>query len=65
MIMEPESQCSPSLRWTTNEVSQLKSGTNPKILLAYVSIGEAENYREYWDNSWDANGDGIPDAGAP
>lgn len=65
MIMEPEYQCSPSVRWTTNEVSQLKSGTHPKILLAYVSIGEAENYREYWNNTWDANGDGIPDAGAP
>ncbi len=24
-----------------------------KILLAYLSIGEAEDYRDYWENSWE------------
>ena len=30
-----------------------------------MSIGEAENYRWYWQKSWDANRNGKPDAGAP
>ncbi len=34
-------------------------------VLSYLSIGEAEDYRDYWDPSWDADGDGEPDAGAP
>ncbi len=36
-----------------------------KIVLAYMSIGEAETYRFYWQESWDADGDGQPDPGAP
>ena len=36
-----------------------------KTVLAYISIGEAESYRFYWQSGWDKNGDGIPDAGAP
>ncbi len=30
-----------------------------------MSIGEAENYRWYWQNEWDADNDGQPDPGAP
>ncbi len=30
-----------------------------------MSIGEAENYRWYWQNEWDADNDGQPDSGAP
>ena len=33
-------------------------------MLAYLSIGEAENYRPYWNAAW-ASHDGKPDAGAP
>ena len=42
-----------------------ESGDMEKKLISYISIGEAENYRYYWNSNWDANGDGIPDAGAP
>ncbi len=34
-------------------------------VLAYLSIGEAEDYRYYWDPAWDGDGDGEPDPGAP
>ena len=30
-----------------------------------MSIGEAEDYRWYWQRSWDGDRDGRPDAGAP
>jgi len=38
------------------QVRKLKSSGNPagadKILLAYISIGEAEDYRWYWEGNW-------------
>ena len=36
---------------TSNEVATLKSG-GAKTVLAYLSIGEAENYRFYWNAAW-------------
>ena len=50
-------------RFTDEEISQIKN--SGKIAISYISIGEAENYRFYWDESWDADNDGIPAAGAP
>lgn len=44
--------------FTPDEISTIKSGGSvgqPKILLAYLSIGEAEDYRFYWKNRWDKN----------
>ena len=53
-------------RFTSDEISDLKdSPGGSKIVLAYMSIGEAEDYRWYWQNSWDRNRDGNPDSGAP
>lgn len=40
-----------------------RDGERP--VLAYLSIGEAEDYRYYWDPEWDDDGDGEPDPGAP
>lgn len=41
--------------WSSEVIDQLK--TNPdgshRLLLAYLSIGEAERYRSYWEASWD------------
>jgi len=53
-------------RFTRDEISALKdSPGGSKIVLAYMSIGEAEDYRWYWQNAWDRDGDGTPDFGAP
>ena len=52
--------------YTADEVTQMKgTGTAEKLLITYISIGEAENYRYYWESSWDADEDGDPDEGAP
>ncbi len=50
--------------YTNGEIASLKQSLGGKIL-AYLSIGEAENYRWFWQESWDENQDGKPDAGAP
>jgi cysteinyl-tRNA synthetase, unknown class len=53
-------------RLTPAQLSTLKSSPGgDKLVLAYMSIGEAESYRWYWQAAWDAGGDGTPDAGAP
>lgn len=41
--------------YTNDEIAQIKNGGKTgtqKIALAYMSIGEAEDYRFYWDPSW-------------
>ncbi|NOZ60879.1 MAG: T9SS type A sorting domain-containing protein [Calditrichaeota bacterium] len=53
----------PEAVFSAEQIAQLKN--SGKIVLAYLSIGEAETYRWYWQNSWDANHDGNPDPGAP
>ena len=42
-----------------------KAGGGRRLVIYYLSIGEAEVYRYYWDRSWDRNRDGRPDTGAP
>jgi cysteinyl-tRNA synthetase, unknown class len=54
--------------WTSSEISQMKGIQNTsasKLLVCYMSIGEAESYRDYWNATWDANKDGNPDSSAP
>jgi cysteinyl-tRNA synthetase len=39
---------------TENEVTSLKTKANggARLVIAYMSIGEAENYRYYWQSGW-------------
>jgi len=53
-------------RFTPGQIAALQhSPGGAKRVLAYMSIGEAETYRWYWQKKWDANRDGVPDKGAP
>lgn len=51
--------------WTPTEIETIRRGKSGRRVVAYVSIGEAEDYRSYWQKSWDADRDGKPDAPAP
>ena len=35
-------------------VAQLQNAPQSKLVLAYINIGEAESYRTYWQDGWDA-----------
>lgn len=50
-------------RFSSTQIESVKS--TPRKVLAYMSIGEAEDYRFYWQESWDADRDGKPDANSP
>ncbi len=41
--------------FTANQIKSLKKKSNgaQRLLISYMSIGEAEDYRFYWDSSWD------------
>lgn len=51
--------------WTAEDLAAIRAGKPGRKVIAYLSIGEAEDYRAYWNPAWDANHDGKPDAGAP
>lgn len=51
--------------WTADDLSAIRAGAAGRKVIAYLSIGEAEDYRAYWQRAWDANRNGKPDAGAP
>ncbi|MCX7818604.1 MAG: endo alpha-1,4 polygalactosaminidase [Kiritimatiellae bacterium] len=67
LVLEPawETGAGPAGRWSRTELEALRAAHPGRRLLAYLSIGEAEDYRDYWVPAWDANRDGRPDPGAP
>ena len=65
VIIDYSSDGDEETRFTHEEIQDLKeSPGGPKLVLAYMSIGEAEDYRWYWEEPWDADRDGEPDPGA-
>jgi cysteinyl-tRNA synthetase len=40
-------------KWTTKQINAVKN--SGKITIAYISIGEAEDYRYYWKSEWTKN----------
>jgi cysteinyl-tRNA synthetase len=43
--------------FTTAEINKLKAKSNggKRLVISYMSIGEAENYRYYWQSNWNSN----------
>ena len=52
-------------KWTGEQIRAIRAGKSGRKVVAYLSIGEAEDYRGYWQRIWDRNRDGQPDEGAP
>ena len=66
LVVDPTSDGGDDSAWSASEIAALRgSPGGAKRVLAYLSIGEAESYRTYWNPAWDAIGDGRPDARAP
>jgi len=41
--------------WTAADLTAIRAGRAGRKVIAYLSIGEAENYRAYWQSSWNTN----------
>ncbi|MFX1338319.1 MAG: MJ1477/TM1410 family putative glycoside hydrolase [Promethearchaeota archaeon] len=66
IIIDYSADGSEDEEFTDDDLDYMKSsGDEKKLLISYISIGEAEDYRYYWEDSWDSDEDGIPDSGAP
>jgi cysteinyl-tRNA synthetase len=39
-------------RWTTQDIAAIRAGLDGRRVVAYLSIGEAEKYRDYWQRGW-------------
>ncbi len=63
IIIDYSSDGTKEGEFTSSNLNQMKQ--EEKLLLSYMSIGEAETYRFYWNNSWDSDNNGIPDVDSP
>lgn len=53
--------------FTATEINQLRNKGNggKRLVISYMSIGEAENYRYYWQSNWNSNKPSWMDAENP
>ena len=55
IVMDYAKHGNEESEYKASEIARIKKGSSSggkKIVLAYMSIGEAENYRFYWEPSW-------------
>jgi hypothetical protein len=64
LILDPTYQAGEQ-RWTIPELEQIRAAKPGRKILAYLSIGEAEDYRRYWGQGWQIDGDGSRSAQTP
>lgn len=38
--------------WELGDLREIRTGKKGRKVIAYISIGEAEDYRSYWDGKW-------------
>jgi cysteinyl-tRNA synthetase len=66
VVIDYSADGSEEQRFSAGQIAALESSPGGhKTVLAYLSAGEAEDYRWYWQEAWDADHDGVPDTGAP
>ena len=53
MVMDYSSDGTEDGRFSADQIARIKN--SGKTTIAYISIGEAEDYRWYWKNSWKTN----------
>ncbi len=52
VIMDYSKDGTDEKKYTKEEIESLKKAKHKKIVIAYLSIGEAEDYRYYFKDSW-------------
>ncbi len=56
IVLDYSSDGSEANEFTPAQIDSIKK--SGKLVISYLSIGEAETYRFYWREKWDADGDG-------
>lgn len=66
LVIDYSRDGSDSQRFTREEINKLKGNSkNQRLILAYLSIGEAETYRYYWEKGWESKRPGWLDRENP
>lgn len=57
IVIDPDAEDTHGRRLSASDVALLKQKPDGgrRTVLAYLSVGEAESYRSYWQNSWRAD----------
>ena len=53
IVMDYSADGLDAQKWTSQQINLIKN--SGKYAISYISIGEAEDYRYYWQASWDDN----------
>ena len=51
---------SGDIPWEHADLATIRSGQPGRKVIAYLSIGEAEDYRPYWRKEWAARASSLP-----
>ncbi|CAN7348729.1 endo alpha-1,4 polygalactosaminidase [Rhizobium sp. LjRoot254] len=54
LVIDPTRDGTNATRFSEGDIAEIKGDRS--ILAAYVSIGEANDFRDYWDKDWTTNG---------
>jgi cysteinyl-tRNA synthetase, unknown class len=54
IVLDANFSC-PNEPWTEKDLSAIRAGKSGRKVIAYLSIGEAGDYRDYWQRSWRTN----------
>lgn len=60
LVIDPTRDGSEETRLGAAQVKQIREGKPGRVLLAYLSLGEAETYRPYWQQGWAPGKPGAP-----
>lgn len=47
-----DSRFNSETAWERADLDEIRAGKKGRKVIAYISIGEAEDYRSYWDEKW-------------
>ncbi|WP_349436715.1 MJ1477/TM1410 family putative glycoside hydrolase [Pararhizobium sp. A13] len=57
LVIDSSRDGTNSGRFTEGEVTRMKDGMGGRsVVVSYISIGEASDFRDYWDEDWTVNG---------
>jgi cysteinyl-tRNA synthetase len=57
LVMDFSGNGSGASAFTTNEIAAIRNGTGGKtVAVAYISIGEASEFRDHWNPNWTQDG---------
>ena len=57
IVMDVNRDGTDETSYQRSDIDEIRAGGpgGPKVVLAYLSVGEAENYRSYWQKAWNAH----------